>query len=112
MSHTPGPWYVSAKLSGSENDKGFIVRAGMGADRVWIADVSPLIKDERGEASEEGKANASLIAAAPAMFAALQHIYEQQSNGDHSRDAALLDAIRSCARDAVALAKGGTGEGN
>jgi hypothetical protein len=57
-------------LSGSENDKGFRVWASDGRDgRTWIADVSPVIDNDRGDASEAGKANAKLIALAPEMLA-------------------------------------------
>jgi hypothetical protein len=71
--HTPGPWTQDPFLSASENDKGFRVSAPDARFRyVWIADVSPVIDNDRGDASEEGKANASLIAAAPDMLAALK----------------------------------------
>lgn len=70
--HTRGPWKCVRLLSGSENDKGFRISARDDRDGwVWIADVSPVIEDERGDASEQGKANARLITAAPKMLAAL-----------------------------------------
>ena len=63
-------------LSPSENDRGFrVFSSDDGVDHesgyVWIADVSPVIKGDRGDASEEGKANARLIAAAPDLLEAL-----------------------------------------
>jgi hypothetical protein len=59
--HTPGPWHFHAKLSGSENHRGYRVY-GPGADGWTLAEVIPV--DEDGI---EGGANARLIAAAPAM---------------------------------------------
>lgn len=67
--HTPGPWTHFPILSGSENDKGFCVT---GVDRVWVADVSPMISNERGDASKEAEANARLISAAPDLLAVLR----------------------------------------
>lgn len=62
--HTPGPWIYSAKLSGSENHRGFGIRSTDG----WaLADVQPA--DEDGAT---GEANARLIAAAPDLLAALK----------------------------------------
>jgi hypothetical protein len=63
--HTPGPWRYAAKLSASENHKGYIVRADSG----WaVADVWPL--DENGK---EGGLNSSLIAAAPDLLEAARN---------------------------------------
>lgn len=57
---TPGPWSFNAKLSASENHRGFTIRAEAG----WVlADVIPV--DEGGV---EGKANARLIASAPDLL--------------------------------------------
>ena len=73
--HTPGPWRLSPLLSGSENDRGFRIFASDGRDgTMWIADVSPVIDNDRGDASEEGKANARLIAAAPDLLEALKDV--------------------------------------
>jgi hypothetical protein len=72
--HTPGPWAQYTILSGSENDKGFRIMATdeSSGGFVWIADVSPVIDNERGDASDEDKANARLIAAAPELLDALR----------------------------------------
>jgi hypothetical protein len=67
---TPGPWDYVAKLSGSENHRGYLIRAETDAHRstFWaLAEVQP--GDEDGKL---GAANARLIAAAPALLEALQ----------------------------------------
>lgn len=71
--HTPGPWEIHTLLSGSENAKGFRLWSSINewGCKTWIADVSPVIKDG-GDASDEGRANAALIAAAPELLEALQ----------------------------------------
>lgn len=84
---TPGPWTQAPLLSGSENDRGFRISAHDGCDGwMWIADVSPVIYNERGDASDEGKANASLIATAPELFAAASRVvqYAVDLHGSHS----------------------------
>lgn len=62
---TPGPWAYYQRLTASENHKGFGVFAILQNEKRFIADVSPVITDESGDASDEGTANASLIANAP-----------------------------------------------
>lgn len=61
--HTPGPWRAHERLSGSENHKGWIV---MGALRGPVGEVYPLNSDPTPAA----RANARLIAAAPALYEA------------------------------------------
>ena len=90
---TRGPWVVDALADGrpmritapyeSPHRKGGIVQITR-----WNAITLP--------SSEEGKANAHLISAAPDMFAALEFMYE---NGDG------YDA-REMARNALAKARG------
>ena len=63
--YPPGPYIYQAKLTASENHKGFTVYAKSGTvpdgtGDLWIADVSPI--DEDGI---EGEAVAALFAAAP-----------------------------------------------
>jgi hypothetical protein len=60
--HTKGPWYLTPKLSASENHKGFTISE---YDKAWIADVSPRDEDGNG-----GEANARLIAAASELLEA------------------------------------------
>lgn len=64
---TPGPWEYVAKISGSENHKGFFIRAEKATrNGKWaLAEVQP--GDEDGRLGEE---NAKLIAAAPVLLAA------------------------------------------
>lgn len=66
--HTPGPWVYFAKLSGSENHKGFNLAAEYGK---WLGDLTPM-NNEDGDPSEEAIANARLIAAAPELVEALE----------------------------------------
>lgn len=61
---TPGPWSFHAKLTASENHKGYRLADKDGA---WLGDLSPC--DEDGK---EGGANARLIAAAPELLEALR----------------------------------------
>jgi hypothetical protein len=78
MRHTPGPWELSEQLSGSENHKGWSLSAtipgegGYGTEWCWIADISPVIMDDSGDPSPEGRANAHLIAAAPDLLRLLK----------------------------------------
>ena len=69
IKHTPGPWEFVPKLTGSENHKGFFLRAEKAArNGKWaLAEIQP--GDEDGKL---GEANARLIAAAPEMLAALR----------------------------------------
>lgn len=62
--HTPGPWEQYAKLTASENHKGFEVQDV--ASQHWVATVGPRDMD-----GNEGEANARLIAAAPDLLEAL-----------------------------------------
>ena len=69
MKHTPGPWEFVPKLTASENHRGYFIRAEKATrNGKWaLAEVQP--GDEDGKI---GKANATLIAAAPDMLAALR----------------------------------------
>lgn len=106
--HTPGPWQYLAKLSGSENHKGYrIVCEANG--RWWIADSSPIDQD-----GKEGEANARLIAAAPELLDALQAMVKVMDRGPKPEklDAALTwrqndELARLLADTAIAKALGG-----
>ena len=77
--HTKGPWRFSKNLSWSENDRGWnVFQLGGG----HIATVSPRIADDSGNASEEGLANAHLIAAAPELLDALAGLVSCMSTPD------------------------------
>jgi hypothetical protein len=73
--HTPGPWHFHAKLSGSENHRGYRVY-GPGADGWILAEVIPV--DEDGI---EGGANARLIASAPELLEALEDMVDLITEG-------------------------------
>lgn len=66
--YAPEPWTYGAKLSGSENHKGFVLYDSAGH---WLADISP--RDEDGK---EGEAHARLMVAAPKLLRALESIVE------------------------------------
>lgn len=61
---TPGPWQFHARLSGSENHRGFRI-FGPGASGWALAEVMPVDAD-----GKEGHANASLMAAATDLLEA------------------------------------------
>jgi hypothetical protein len=73
---SPGPWEYVAKLSPSENHRGFFIRAEKATrNGKWaLAEVQP--GDEDGKL---GKANAALIAAAPELYAALEQMHSMWS---------------------------------
>ena len=83
---TPGPWTFYAKLSGSENHRGYCVH-GASIDYWALAEVQP--GDEDGDL---GRANAALIAAAPELYAALKNAlpYLWSHNGQGSERAVKL----------------------
>lgn len=79
MSHTPGEWTATEKLSGSENHRGWALWATVtGEDgepfRCWLGDISPLIEDDSGNPSTQGQANARLISAAPDLLESLKAV--------------------------------------
>lgn len=98
VAHSPVPWTVAPRLTASENHKGY--RIAGGGDGFYIADVYPM--DEDGA---EGGANASLIAAAPELLAALEFCHSV------IREGGLWDMSERMAVDkanaAIAKAKGG-----
>lgn len=86
--HTPGPWVFVSKLTASENHRGFIIvaRAGRAGGKWALADVQP--GDEDGNL---GRANARLIAAAPALLKACRQALVALKGREH--DQFLRDAI-------------------
>lgn len=101
--HTPGHWFYSAKLSGSENHRGFSVLNQSG----WrLAEVQPMDPD-----GIEGEANARLIAAAPALLEALEALLSDSENvrSIMLREAGIgmVDEVAlAAARTVIAAAKG------
>ena len=102
--HTPGPWTFSAKLSGSENHRGFCI---FDSNKHWVADASP--RDEDGH---EGEANACLIAAAPELLRCLQWamiFLPKMPLPDHDQDLrdVFAENLEECNRT-IAKAEGRT----
>jgi hypothetical protein len=94
--HTPGPWSVTTKLSGSENHRGFkIVSSEI---KGWsLAEVIPIDQD-----GIEGGANARLMAAAPRMLKALQALIS--ADEEQGLDDTLFDDARAAVAQAVGAA--------
>ena len=92
MKHTPGPWeVVGSRICTVANDK----------ERITLA------KTEPGGAfamSEQQEANATLLAAAPAMYEALQ-IMVRAANVDEIDPLVMFASIER-AKDALAQAEG------
>lgn len=104
--HTPGEWTLRPILSGAENDKGWRIFAGDGRDGwTWIADVSPVIDNELGDASDEGKANAALLKTAPELLAALRLMYAALATAPVELQASDIIALKAAA-DALDKAEG------
>jgi hypothetical protein len=77
--HTPGPWSI---------DWNFIVApdpSGEHAD-VYIAEIAESDEDGRIPSEDQIEANARLIAAAPDLLAALQHVLERATMPGFLRD--------------------------
>lgn len=64
MKHTPGPWFINGPF---DHDNDLFIRTSIDGENFDIANLSC---DE----TEDTKANASLIAAAPDLLAALEFI--------------------------------------
>ena len=108
--HTPGPWVHIAKLTASENHKGFFIRAQKAArNGLWaLADVQP--GDENGNL---GEANARLIAVAPELLEALRAAYAclaQFNNRWPGRDTMEGQRLLCNLRDTICAATGRDGE--
>lgn len=106
MEHTPGPWHFE-KVLGSDDGLVYARINGHGKDaQVGFAGVYLKSWDKRRETLKlheaECLANAHLIAAAPAMLAALEHIYGLAYPGDGDWLASIADAASA----AIAQAKG------
>ena len=95
INHTPEPWKVVTRLSGSENHRGYGIWTS--TQGFYLAEVIPV--DTNGI---EGWANANLIAAAPELLEALKEIIKLYGR---SRLPARVDAIAK-GKAAIAKAKG------
>jgi|SRR5690606_2457172 len=98
--HTPGPWIVRNGKDVFTQD-----RHGNPLDGHQIADcdVDYSDDDNEGLTYEEIRANARLIAAAPAMYEALKKMLSANSKMPLGE----LGAIKNKAEEALALAEGG-----
>ena len=94
---TPGPWVVDEDYEDEEQQAIGIVKEGRG----YIAGIHMLASCNNGEGfTAEDRANAALIAAAPAMYEALQSILEfyEWSNSNGAEQAAYDKAMAALAQ--------------
>jgi len=107
--HTPGPWHIDFSDFGTDTDsRGIPISDGGGL----IADVAPLggrvgdlcLASWHNFGDDEDIANASLIAAAPDLLAALEGLYRATNR---TRSSPSLAAALSWAQVAIAKATGG-----
>ena len=95
MSYTPGPWFVPER-TGTQ-----YVEARIGGG--WLQEVAACGPTEK---PEEQRANARLIAAAPQLLEALEHVAASLYYNDYG-DPALLDSFDESIIDAaIRAAKG------
>ena len=96
---TPGPWVVDDDYEDEEQQAIGIVKDGHG----YIAGIHMLASCNNGEGfNAEDRANAHLIAAAPAMYEALHNLLNvYQESTDDNGSPVVLGAI-----DALAQAEG------
>jgi len=97
---TPGPWVVDEDYEDEEQQAIGIVKEGHG----YIAGIHILASSNNGEGfTSEDRANATLIAAAPAMYAIIKDMREAfYVKGTRK---ALL-AVMERSRDVIAQAEG------
>jgi len=86
--HTPGPWSASEEFDDNES-LGIAITAGRRRQVVRVFDIS-----------QEGFANAALIAAAPDLLAVLEHVLDRATMPGFLRDkvkAAIVKATGATA---------------
>ena len=110
MAHTPGPW----RVGGTSGNTGEAEEIAAGLRIIaWTADTYNEDEDE-GEVTDEDRANARLIAAAPELLAACTAVAndcERVIDGDDCSgmsDAELFGAFLDTLRAAIAKAEGRT----
>lgn len=111
MSHTPGPWQIMPE----ECDRTYIrIRGSLLGGRYKIANViTPIYTGVERKESDETRANARLIAAAPELLEALKLVRSIISDGaavgfnpNHGDWAERLYASQSTSHAAIAKAEG------
>lgn len=96
MSHTPGPWTVSELMFGGE----------VSEHHIFIEPDVAVIERKVAGHDQHDMANAHLIAAAPQLLQALEHIAVSLYYNDYG-DPALLDSFDESIIDAaIRAAKG------
>ena len=97
--YTPGPWRVSAAPQIPDASTRWI--------EVYSVDPEDDVAQVTGGNLKAAQANASLIAAAPDLLAALEQIVELDLFCASMEDKTKTDALFASARTAIAKAKGG-----
>ncbi len=105
---TPGPWRI---IDSRDQSKATIVGADFPA-MGFVADVNLCRNNTHQQV--DGRANATLIAAAPAMYEALKAMLEHEGERVYSgigteHDSEVLEAAKQAARAALAQAEGRQG---
>lgn len=107
MTHTPGPWYCDEPHSG-DADRAVYALTPAHKNRHYMARVYG--GGALAKRNPEMDANASLIAAAPDMLAALEQVLEfhAKCEREDAIDWQWFDAAYYAARAAIAKARGET----
>lgn len=105
MTHTPGPWIVGGESS-NDAESEFVCNADGSKTICWTADTYNEDKDE-GEATDEDRANARLIAASPELLEALKAAVAVMTGWSYASiaDAGDTETVRLC-KAAIAKAEG------
>lgn len=106
--HTPGPWRVVNKPHETRNERRIGIRSSANA---WIASVGNMATAHAAPGSrllDEQEANARLIAAAPALLAALREIVDTEDDQLISgiEYVGRIGGALKAARSALAAAEG------
>jgi hypothetical protein len=106
--HTSGPWFRTVSQDNGETIYEICTAAENGEPKEMIARVNHCVITPGLAISDEVRANARLIAAAPDLLAALERIMHQAENGLNPGGNIYLqlNLIKALSQDAVAKAKG------
>ena len=95
--HTPGPWYIE-----EISNRDWKINSD---SRDWcLLEITPAIYGESDSLSDEDKANARLIAAAPDLLEALLHMFASIPPYRHDGSPTIPDAVVEFANAAIAKA--------